>query len=82
MRASLLRKILMPAYMTALPLAFCTTFAEARGVGITHQSQIRTTTPAEHPATSPTSPSAMSLHQKGEAAERAAIQDDAGNHRR
>ena len=41
LKASILRNGLALVSMTALPLALCTGFAEARGVGVTHQSQVQ-----------------------------------------
>jgi hypothetical protein len=43
MQASKLRNILMITSMTALPLALCAGFAEARGVGITHLAAAKET---------------------------------------
>ncbi|MGH6802879.1 MAG: hypothetical protein ACREC3_05870, partial [Methyloceanibacter sp.] len=37
---SILRNVMTIVHMTALPLALCTTFAEARGVGVGHQSRV------------------------------------------
>jgi len=41
LKASILRNGMALVSITALPLALCTSFAEARGVGVTHQSQVQ-----------------------------------------
>ena len=41
LKASILRNGMALVPLTALPLALCTGFAEARGVGVTHQSQVQ-----------------------------------------
>jgi hypothetical protein len=45
-QASILRNVMTLVSITALPLALYTALAEARGVGITHQSQAQETTSA------------------------------------
>jgi hypothetical protein len=38
---SILKNVMTFVSMTALPLALCTSFAEARGVGVGHESRVQ-----------------------------------------